>query len=95
MKLIKYVLTSKGETPAYIDTNQPLVGYAPVYNYMDSPKDYYLIGIGEMDESMLPPFTEVFHTYDELLEWLTPHFDDAVDKANSIWAEYEQAIEES
>lgn len=100
MHLIKYTLTNRGQTPDYVDGSIISGGQFPRANGQEEPKDWTMIGVGDVDPADLPfNCLGVIETYDELLAYMNEYLEDATEpfpfsveeSAQLIWSKFEEA----
>jgi len=100
MKLIKYVLTNRGQTPDFVDGSIISGGQFPRANDLEEPKDWTMIGVGDVDESNLPTnCLGVISTKDELHSYMNEYLVDNVEmgfnvssSAEIIWNRYTSSL---
>lgn len=100
MKLIKYVLTNRGKTPDFVDGSIISGGQFPRANGMEEPKDWTLIGVGDVDPDNLPTnCVGVINTKDELHTYMGEYLTDNAEmgftvsgSAELIWTKYSQSL---
>jgi len=100
MKVIKYVLTNRGKTPDFVDGDILSGGQFPRANGNEEPKDWTMIGVGDVDPADLPVnCLGVIESHADLLAYMQEYLEDNVEmgfnveeQAQLMWDKYEASL---
>jgi len=100
MKIIKYTLTNRGHIPEYVNGDILSGGQFPRANGNEEPKDWTMIGVGDVDPADLPVnCLGVIESHADLLAYMQEYLEDNVEmgfnveeQAQLMWDKYEASL---